>query len=58
MRDTSVREGEENVPVSQAGEDAVEKKYAQPCCISRRIANGTTRSARRTEPTIEVGRVA
>jgi hypothetical protein len=28
MRDTSVREGEESVPVSQAGEDAVEKKYA------------------------------
>jgi quercetin dioxygenase-like cupin family protein len=28
MRDTSVREGEKNVPVSQAEEDAVEKKYS------------------------------
>ncbi len=28
MRDTSAREGEKNVPLSQAEEDAVEKKYS------------------------------
>jgi quercetin dioxygenase-like cupin family protein len=28
MRDTSAREGEKNVPLSQADEDAVEKKYS------------------------------
>lgn len=28
MRDTSVREGEKNIPVSQAEEDAIEKKHS------------------------------
>lgn len=28
MRDTSAREGEQNIPLSQAEEDAVEKKHS------------------------------
>src|SRR6202035_5511703 len=36
MRDTSAREGEKHFPLSQAEQDAVEKKYSHAVIISER----------------------
>ncbi len=35
MRDTSAREGEKHFPLSQAEEDAVEKKYSHAVIYQR-----------------------